>query len=137
MASLTAWFPQKYYSLIKTLASTHPSALSVGTSLLERGGQALFLNPDFPLHPGAKGTRREITHLHPSEGSMHISLSPPDAKLIIERGWGERFGLSGTIVPVTYVMIYAPRLGAKEEEDCGVVERIVRAGVRFMLGEEK
>jgi hypothetical protein len=68
---------------------------------------------------------------------MHISLSPPDAKLIIERGWGERFGLSGTIVPVTYVMIYAPRLGDKEEEYCKVVERIVRAGVRFMLGEEK
>jgi hypothetical protein len=67
---------------------------------------------------------------------MHISLSPLDAKLIIEKGWGERFGLSGTIVPVTYVMIYAPRLGDKEEEDCKVVERILRAGMRFMLGEK-
>jgi len=63
---------------------------------------------------------------------MHVSISPKDAKLVIEKGWGERFGLSGTILPVTYTMVYAPR----DEEEMKVVERIVRAGVNFMLGEE-
>lgn len=63
---------------------------------------------------------------------MHVSISPKDAKLVIEKGWGERFGLSGTILPVTYTMVYAPR----DEEEIKVVERIVRAGVKFMLGEE-
>ena len=65
---------------------------------------------------------------------MHVSLSPPDAKLVIERGWGERFGLSGSIVPVTYIMIYAPHPGEVKEEE--TVERIIRAGVKFMLGDE-
>lgn len=76
----------------------------------------------------------EITHLHESEGSMHVSLSPPDAKLVIERGWGERFGLSGSIMPVTYIMVYAPRPGDVKEEE--TVEGIIRAGVRFVLGDE-
>jgi hypothetical protein len=60
-----------------------------------------------------------------------------DAKLVIERGWGQRFGLSGTVLPVTYVMVYAPRQGEEEEGDLNVVERIVGAAVKFMLGEEK
>jgi len=68
---------------------------------------------------------------------MHVSLSPVDAKLVIERGWGQRFGLSGTVLPVTYVMVYAPRQGEEEEGDLNVVERIVGAAVKFMLGEEK
>jgi len=79
----------------------------------------------------------EIAHLHESEGSMHVCLSLPDAKLVIERGWGERFGLSGSIVPVTYIMVYAPHQGeGKEEEEVKIVEGIIRAGVKFMLGED-
>ena len=65
---------------------------------------------------------------------MHVSLSPPDAKLVIERGWGERFGLSGSVLPVTYIMVYAPRPGEVKEAE--TVERIIRAGVKFMLGDE-
>jgi len=65
---------------------------------------------------------------------MHVCLSPSDAKLVIERGWGERFGLSGSIMPVTYIMVYAPRPG--EVNDEVIVERIIRAGVKYMLGDE-
>ena len=106
------------------------------TSVLERTGPALGLDPTVQRHPGAFGTMNEIVHLHESEGSMHVCLSPPDAKLVIERGWGERFGLSGSIMPNTYVMVYAARQGDEEKQEAKIVEGIVRAGVKFMLGEE-
>jgi hypothetical protein len=73
--------------------------------------------------------------MHPLDGSVHVSLSPRDAKLVIERGWGERFGLSGTAVPVTYILVYAPRPGKEEEREAEIVERILTAGMKFMLGE--
>lgn len=131
--NLTNTFLQKYEKLIHSLAVDHPTLLSVKTSILERGGPALYLNPEVQKHPGAFGTRNEIAHLHESDGgSMHVSMSPKDAKLVIEKGWGERFGLSGTFLPITYTMVYAPR----DEEEMKVVERIVRAGVKFMLDEK-
>jgi len=127
---------QCYEELIRALATTHPDQLEVKPSVLERGGPALFIKSSVQKHPGARGTRNEIAHLHESCGSMHVSLAPKDAKLVIERGWGERFGLSGSILPVTYTMVYAPRAGAVEDEEMKVVERIIRAGVKFMLGED-
>ncbi|KAE8445355.1 hypothetical protein EG329_013477 [Mollisiaceae sp. DMI_Dod_QoI] len=126
----------RYEALIHSLAVSQPTKLSVNTSVLERGGPALFINHDVSKHPGAFGTRNEIAHVHESDGSMHVSIAPKDAKLVIERGWGERFGLSGSVLPVTYTMIYAPRPGEEEEEEMKIVERIIRAGVKFMLGEE-
>lgn len=126
---------QRFETLIRSLADEKPDKLSVRTSVLERTGPALALNSSVQKHPGAYGTMNEIAHLHESEGSLHVCLSPPDAKLVIERGWGERFGLSGSIVPVTYIMVYAPRQGEGEEE-VKIVEGIIRAGVKFMLGEE-
>lgn len=86
-------------------------------------------------HAGARGTRREIAHVHPLDGSLHMSLAPRDAKLVIERGWGERFGLGGSVMPVTYIMVYAPRPGGREAADAEVVARILAASVKFMLGE--
>lgn len=59
-------------------------------------------------------------------------LAPRDARLVIERGWGERFGLSGTVMPSWYVMVYAPR----SEAEMSVVEGILRAAARFMIGDE-
>jgi hypothetical protein len=122
-------------ALITSLAAEQPGKLKVATSVLERAGSALFIESSVQKHPGAFGTRNEIAHLHTSDGSMHVSISPLDAKLVIERGWGQRFGLSGSILPFTYTMIYAPRAGPEEDEDVKVVGAIIRAGVKFMLGE--
>ncbi|KAE9369170.1 hypothetical protein N431DRAFT_379960 [Stipitochalara longipes BDJ] len=127
---------ERFENLIRSLSDEKPDKLSVTTSVLERTGPALALNSSVQKHPGAYGTRNEIAHLHESEGSLHVCLSPPDAKLVIERGWGERFGLSGSVLPVTYTMVYAPRQGEAEEKEVDIVERIIRAGVKFMLGEE-
>jgi hypothetical protein len=68
---------------------------------------------------------------------MHVSIAPLDAKLVIERGWGERFGLGGTLLPATYIMVYAPKSGENEEAETAVVEKIINAGMKFMLGERK
>ncbi|KIN07776.1 hypothetical protein OIDMADRAFT_174695 [Oidiodendron maius Zn] len=121
---------------LSILASNSPAQLKFGTSILERGGPALQIQAQVERHPGARGTRGEIAHLHPLDGSLHVSLAPRDAKLVIEKGWGERFGLSGTVLPVTYIMVYAPRPGAAEEREAEIVERILTAGMKFMLGEQ-
>jgi hypothetical protein len=126
---------QRFKSVVQEIADAN-SKLSVSTSALERGGPALFINADVEKHVGAYWTRNEIAHLHPLDGSMHLSVAPKDAKLVIERGWGERFGLSGTLLPCTYVMVYAPRSGPDEEAEMKVVENIIKAAVKFMLGEK-
>lgn len=128
--------PQRVSKFLHILASNSPSQLVAGTSVLERGGPALLIQPQVEKHAGARGTRNEIAHVHPLDGSVHASLAPRDAKLVIERGWGERFGLSGTALPVTYIMVYAPRAGEREAAEAEIVERIITAGMKFMLGEQ-
>lgn len=122
--------------MITSIAAEHPDEFNVDTSILERSGSALFIKSSVEKHPGAFGTRNEIAHIHTSDGSMHVSVSPKDAKMVIERGWGERFRLSGSILPVSYTLIYAPRAGPDEDEEIKVVEAIIRAGTKFMLGQE-
>jgi hypothetical protein len=70
--------------------------------------------------------------MHGNDGSMHLNLAPKDAKLVLERGWGQRHPLSGTILYLGDVMVYAPR----NEEELEAVKRITRAAAKFMLGEE-
>lgn len=62
---------------------------------------------------------------------MHVTLSPQDCKLVIEREWGERHPISGVIgLPKEYLMLYAPLT----EDDVRVVGLIVRASVSYMTG---
>lgn len=75
---------------------------------------------------------KEIAHMHGSDGSMHLNLAPRDAKLVLERGWGQRHPIAGTILYLGDVMVYAPR----NEEELEVSQKITRAAAKFMLGEE-
>jgi hypothetical protein len=75
---------------------------------------------------------REIGHMHGSDGSLHLNLAPKDAKLVLERGWGQRHPLAGTVLYLGDVMVYAP----KSEDELEVVKKITRAAAKFMLGEE-
>ena len=64
-------------------------------------------------------------HVHSAaEGSCHAILSAADAKVVLEKGWGERHGLSGRGlgVPLGYVMVFAPR-SVREVEIVGMVAR--------------
>lgn len=77
-------------------------------------------------------SRLEIAHIHPSDGSLHASLSPADAIEIVGKGWGTLHRLSGRYkdLPLTYVMIYAPR----DAEESQVVKQIIAAAVEYSSG---
>lgn len=73
----------------------------------------------------AKG---EIAHIHHIDGSMHMVLSPSDAKKVIEMGWGELHPLAGRFIPVkTYMFIYAPR----DKEEVAIIQQILAAAIKY------
>lgn len=103
-------------------------------SHFEKHNEAVF------LLDSAKGnqaivpyTHGEIGHMHPSDGSMHFSLSPSDTKEVLEKGWGELHGLAGQvykgsdILPATYTMVYSPR----SKEELNVLKQILQAAVQY------
>jgi len=105
------------------------------TSLLEKTGDAILIHDDVPTpHAIAKNIKREIAHVHAGEQSgdysMHISLSPPDCKKVIEMGWGERMSLAGVFVPLEYLIVYTPR----DMQELDVLRSILEAGIGFMTG---
>jgi hypothetical protein len=73
----------------------------------------------------------EIAHIHPSDNSMHMVLSPSDAVAAIEMGWAQRHGLAGVAagLPPTYVMVYSPR----NREDLAVVEQLLEAAIAYAI----
>jgi len=109
------------------IAEANPFVIQIRTSKLERHGPAFWLVPEIPVPEWAKRTRGEIAHMHlDSDGSGHVMLSLADAKEVIEKGWGERHGFSGVILPSSYMIIYAPR----NEEEVRIVGQIFKAGIR-------
>lgn len=142
------------------LKEHNPGLLRTGKSCFEKHSLALFWSPagaptprfvppepassaylretDTYRGPGARnatcGTPPEIAHLHGSDGSLHLTLHPADAKLVIEKGWGERHPLAGrgSFVPKGFMLIYAPR----RPEELEVVADIVRAGGWWVGGAE-
>ncbi|KAL8837189.1 MAG: hypothetical protein Q9176_005820 [Flavoplaca citrina] len=126
--------PPKYlYQLLRialySLVSANSKLLRSGNSCFEKHGLALFLCPTH-MNRTCKDTG-EICHLHPSDSSMHLTLHPADAALVISQGWGERhplagcaiLGLGGRLLPEGFVMVYAPQ----EVGQIGVLKDIVRA----------
>jgi len=67
----------------------------------------------------------EIAHIHTTDSSMHLTLHPSDAALVISNGWGERHPLAGRgpWVPKGFTMVYAPR----NENEVEVLVAIVKA----------
>lgn len=64
-----------------------------------------------------------------------MTLYPADAKLVIEKGWGERHpiargGFFARFVPRHFVMVYAPR----DADEVEIVARIVGAAVWWVSG---
>ena len=124
---------KRVQSLVQTMQSRHPDLVDLALSKTEGlAADAIYAKPDLPtLNPLAKEFKlldREITHAHPAENSMHVWLSEPDARTVIEAGWGQRFPLK--FAPKGWVMVYAPR--TKAEVD--VVEDIVKAGIGWVTG---
>ncbi|KAI8267563.1 hypothetical protein K4K58_007736 [Colletotrichum sp. SAR11_239] len=130
-------------NLFTNATTQNPSLLETKKSLYERLNPALFVVPQVlakSAPEAARTARGEIGHHH-GDLSIHMYLSPADAKLAIEKGWAERHRLS---VPRTsffanrfhmadsYIMVYGPR----DEEEMEVLATILRNGIRFMTGKE-
>ena len=126
---------ERVHAIPSKYCKEHPDILILDLSKTEgRSTDAIYAKPDLPgRHPSAKDKilGNEIVHVHPAENSLHVWLSGPDAKEVIEKGWGERFPLSamGMCHP-SWIMVYAPRSMA----DVDVIEEIVAAGVQFLTG---
>jgi hypothetical protein len=100
------------------------------TSGFERNNKAIFLNDTLRANPRMnKITHGEIAHIHPSDGSMHMTfLSASDAKTVVEAGWGEFHGLAGgPRLTLTYMMLYSPRDKAELE----ITRLILDAAVKY------
>jgi Family of unknown function (DUF5519) len=124
----------------------HKGIALVRESRLEKHTDALFINEATrqTVSEGAKAaaidTKGEFAHVHATgDHSVHVLLSPADCKKVLEAGWGERHAFDGSVVvkhvfhvalPMTYVLIYAPRT----EEEVEIVVQIVKASMRYMTG---
>ena len=125
---------EKLQSMVRRLGEEHPDLLVVKPSKTEGGTtDAIYAKPDLQsLNPIAKDKilDHEIAHAHPAENSLHVWVSDLDAREIISSGWGERFPLK--FVKSGWTMVYAPR----NEEEVEVVERIVKAAIAWITGQE-
>ncbi|MGZ8556930.1 MAG: luciferase domain-containing protein [Chitinophagaceae bacterium] len=96
---------------------------------LERNSAGIFLKDSAAGNASVVPiSHAEVGHIHPTDGSMHIILSPSDTKAIIEKGWGELHGLAGQDrAAKTYMMIYAPR----NEMELVITKSILEAAVKY------
>ncbi|CAF3451656.1 unnamed protein product [Fusarium graminearum] len=131
-------------NLFTNAARQHPSILETKKSLYERHHDALFVAQDIlesqpeSLPKTAIIARGELGHAHP-DLSVHLYLSPADARMVIEKGWAERHRLSVPetswvknkyAVASTYLMIYGPR----DEKEMETLRIILQNSIRFMTG---
>jgi Family of unknown function (DUF5519) len=85
--------------LCKDIVQQNPSLLEVRTSYYERHNLALYVRSSLlarsatGLPKTANVARGDIGYIHP-DLSIHLYFSPPDAKMIIQKGWGERHRLA-------------------------------------------
>lgn len=125
---------QMYQALrvaLEKAAENQPEFLRTGTSCFEKKGLALFAQQ--PINATCRG---EICHVHHSDRSMHMNLHPDDAKVVLEKGWGERHPLARggwmkSYVPREFVMVYAPR----DRNELDVVCRIIEVAGFWVCGE--
>jgi hypothetical protein len=115
-------------NLMQEFASTPPYTkyIETGPSKTEGGtGSAIYVKKDVKtINPVAHKIFYEVAHVHPADNSLHVYISPKDAKLVMHRGWGQRFPVTW-IAPPSWIMVYAPR----NENEVDVVREIIRAAV--------
>ncbi|EFX02548.1 hypothetical protein CMQ_5909 [Grosmannia clavigera kw1407] len=119
-------------SAVEDLTRQYPDSLCTATSCIEKHGFGLFAR-----HPVNVWGQGEVFHIHDSEKSMHMSLHPDDIKEVLEKGWGQRHPLAfkGWVkapLPITFVMIYAPR----DESDLKIIAKIVEAAIWYTIAKE-
>ncbi|KAJ5569613.1 uncharacterized protein N7459_009043 [Penicillium hispanicum] len=135
--------PQKLHATFQSFGLRNHHLVKFERSNLEKHADGLFLADHLPATDLAQQMHGEVAHLHSgNDFSAHVVLAPADCKKVIEAGWGQRHGFSGTSamtflsfgtlpdIPTEYILIYAPRT----EEEIQTVMQIVSASVQFMTG---
>ncbi|KAJ6784729.1 hypothetical protein PWT90_07366 [Aphanocladium album] len=113
---------------LQVLAAANPTLLQSGVSVLERYGTGVQISKELAAPPSyLRKSRGEIVHVHPPDGSTHLVLSLADSREIIEKGWGQRHRLSGTLLGWGYTLVYAPR----NEKEFELWKGIVSAAVGY------
>lgn len=133
-------------NLFDNAIKQHPELLEMKKSLYERHHDALFVSAgllqsqESSVPDTARVARGEIGHMH-TDLSIHLYLSPADARQVIQKNWGERHRLSVPKtswfrnkfgVADTYLMIYGPR----DEKDMEVFKVILARSISFMTGKD-
>lgn len=115
---------QEIISHLQQLAERHSSSLTLALSTYEADKSPalyvthhnassakptrvaeLFLSGNPPPKRSLQGVpidnvdvnKHELAHIHHLDGSLHIVLSPQDARKVIQRGWGELHPLAGLL----------------------------------------
>ncbi len=116
-------------ALLEEKVNADPARLELARSHFEKSIPAITLKAGMRHHADVCAACGEVGHVHPSDGSLHMIVSASDARAIIERGWGERHGLAGSHLglPLTYLMIYAPR----DEGELAVTSSILDAAIAY------
>jgi hypothetical protein len=120
----------KLVACFHALAEDPRNRLMERTSCFEKNSSGLFTG--MPITRTCGG---EICHAHPSDGSMHLTMHPADAKMMLENGWGERHPLARggwcrRFVPKEFTLVYAPR----DEDELDTVMKIVAASIWWVSG---
>lgn len=112
--------PPDVHDAVREVFDRFTPPLEYRTSRWEKHNQALFRG------------EAEVGHLHPSDGSMHVTLAPADAQRVIDLAWGELHPLAGGKLglPATYTLLYPPR----DDADLAPIAAILTAAAERVGG---
>lgn len=121
----------KQQKIFDDVVANPDNKLFYKTSNFEAHNPAIFLKDTLAGNPAViPKSHGEVGHIHLSDGSMHLTLSPSDTKEVIEKGWGELHGLAGDGPLIkTYMMVYSPRNDAELE----VTKKILEAALKYSV----
>ncbi len=121
-------------AIVNSVVEQNKARVHFQKSYFEKHNDAVFLlDSAMGNQTVVNTTHGEVGHMHPSDGSMHFSLSPSDTKEVLEKGWGELHGLAGQVykgndaLPATYMMVYSPRT----TEELNVIKQILQAAIQY------
>lgn len=125
---------EKQKKVFDETVKAYTSQVHFQKSYFERHSESVFLKDSSAGNPVIMPmTHGEVAHIHPTDGSMHMILSPSDCKEAIEKGWGELHGLAGKQLQgreglvSTYTMIYSPRT----ERELVVTKQLLEAAIKY------
>jgi hypothetical protein len=87
--------------MMKHLQSKYPHTLRLSLSNAEgETADTIYARPESPAcNTEAQKVGFEIAHVHPTDNSLHMLLSPADARAVVEAGWGRRFADPSSVPP--------------------------------------